>query len=81
MSDVAIIVFAALVAITLFIMAPIMAISYYADRSRCSSWGQATNREVKFVHLVEVGVPFRWDCFTPDEGGRWIPTDRVRDID
>jgi hypothetical protein len=55
--------------------------AYYGDRSTCATWAETTGRETKFSVLLDVGVPLSWDCFTPDEDGRWIPTSRVRDID
>ena len=70
------------IALILVIGIPSYVISYEVDQGRCNTWGMATNRQTKFVHLNEVvGIPLTWDCFTPDEGGRWIPTSRVRDID
>lgn len=75
------VVTAVILAILAAILIPVMTVAYYGERSSCSTWGDATGRDTKFVHLIEVGVPLTWDCFTPDEGGKWIPTNRVRDID
>lgn len=52
-------------------------VSHHYDTVRCDQWALATNRPTKFVDYHF----WSWDCLTPDENGKWIPTDRVRDID
>jgi hypothetical protein len=61
---------------------PIWAGTYYTQKSACANWGEQTNRETKFRVLVQpLGLPFKWDCFTPVGEGRWLPIDRVREFD
>lgn len=59
--------------VTLVIMTGV----YYVDKSSCHSFGRESNREVRFVKFNF----FEWDCLTPTANGKWISTDRLREID
>lgn len=48
---------------------------YYHDKALCKSFGNQTNREVKFVRYTIVS----WDCLTPTANGKWISTSNIRD--
>ena len=51
--------------------------SYYVEKNTCYSFGRNSEREVKWVMYNLVS----WDCLTPTQDGKWISTDKLRDID
>lgn len=53
-----------------------VAIGKHYDRIHCDQFGQQANRQTKFVTYSTFG----WDCLTPTKGGRWIPTDNLREF-
>jgi len=59
------------------IAVPSIEISRGVDHRSCTAFGQAANREVKFVEYTY----FSWDCLTPTVDGKWISTTRLRDLD
>lgn len=67
---------AALLGLLTVVFTIVFAVSYQVDKSRCSEWSQITNRETRF----EKTTALTWDCFTPDDEGRWLPINQVRDI-
>lgn len=52
-------------------------VGYQVEKRSCHSFGELSNREVKFV----LYTPVTWDCLTPTKDGKWISTSRLRDID
>lgn len=69
---------AAVAAILALMFSAILPLAYYSERSSCRAFGQQTGREVRFVHLVEVGVPLSWDCLVSTADGRWISRSQLR---
>lgn len=52
-------------------------VGHHYDVAACSSFGEQSNREVKFVDYTY----WSWDCLTPTTDGKWISTSRLRDLD
>jgi hypothetical protein len=53
-----------------------MTTTYYVEKNQCHSFGQQSNREVKFVKYTLV----TWDCLTPTADGKWISTSNLREF-
>lgn len=54
---------------------------YYGERADCAAFGRQSGRDVRFVHLVDPGVPLSWDCLVRTADGRWISRSQLRSVD
>lgn len=64
----------------LILFAIVWPIAYYPAKNGCHSFGEQTNRPTRFTVYQHIGpLPVDWDCLTPIGGGRWIPTDKLRE--
>lgn len=73
-----VVVVSAFVAATLAVVG---VIAYYGERASCNAFGEQTSRTVRFVHLVDPGVPLSWDCLVRTADGRWISRSQLRSVD
>lgn len=71
-----------IIAILGAIFMPIYGLTYRAQKSECRAFARESGFETKFEVLVKfAGLPVTWDCFARTQSGKWIPKDRLREID
>lgn len=51
-------------------------VSHHIDHTNCVAYAQRTGRETRFVDYSF----FKWDCLTPSQDGKWLPTDQLREL-
>lgn len=65
------------VAIISGMLFPIRALKHHLDVSRCDQYTETTGFETKFQDWNF----FKWDCLAKTNNGRWVPIDKLREVD
>lgn len=68
---------AVVVALLALILTPIRQVGHNLDVTKCRTFHEQSGYETKFVDYNF----FDWDCLARTSSGKWVSTEKLRDID